>query len=276
MKTLLRRVDSLEQEIFRWLRQTITKRPCSLSDVQQYMLPLLLPATVFAAIIAVSAYFPYKEWKELEYLDKALVGSMSDVTKLEHEILPKFNWAIEARPDDSKLRNNRLMLLLRIGHLEDAKKDADRLIESYPDNPLWSQWVLHRTGIFVQQGLFENAQKEIDRMITLTDNNFWRFYACMLVESRGSGKKEEYLQCYRDVYTLCITKDKDIYAKPVYKDGSTDPFPVYVALMGEMPDAEKIVADYLESVRDKQLRSFWAGAFVSFTRKEFLRFVWDR
>lgn len=172
--------------------------------------------------LATSACFAQMKAEDFDDLEIAIVDSQGDESRLENEIIPRLDKAIEAHPDDPRL-------------------------------------IKHRLETFVQLGLLGNAKKDADRMIALTNSTSFRFLSCTLAESMGNGTKEDYLQCYRDVYLMYSTKVKDI-----------DFLHVLSASMGELPDAEKIRTDYLKSIQNEELRNWYVKDLVPFNRDSFL------
>jgi hypothetical protein len=130
-------------------------------------------AVFLIAGITFLCFAHYWQQKEVDDIDEAIFYSNMDRGRLKNEIIPRLNRAIKARPDNT------------------------RLIEL-------------RLGIFTRLGLLQKAKIDTDKMIDLTDNNGYRYFSCVLAESMGEGRKGEYIQCYRDVYALYGAKEIDI------------------------------------------------------------------
>lgn len=160
----------------------------------------------------------------------------SDFKNLEQAIM-------DAQPDENKLKNEILPQL-------------NRAIEDYPDD---ARLTRHRLTTLVNLGLLEKAQKDAARLIELADSVTVRFVACGLAESLGNITKEASLQCYRDLYIWYSSKVNTI-----------DSWCPTIALMGEMPEAEKIQAEYLKSEPSEELRRWYAENFIPFKRENFL------
>ncbi|MDR1396623.1 MAG: hypothetical protein LBJ14_02690 [Desulfarculales bacterium] len=172
--------------------------------------------------IAFLCFANYWQQKEVNDIEEAFAQSILDDDRLKNEIIPRLNRAIKARPDNT------------------------RLIEL-------------RLRIFAGLGLLQKAKIDTDKMIDLTNSNGYRYFSCLLAESMGEGRKDEYIQCYRDVYALYGTKEIDV-----------EGIRVFAALMGEVPDAENIRNLYLESITNQELRNWCADALVPFKREAFL------
>ncbi|MDR1397485.1 MAG: hypothetical protein LBJ14_07110 [Desulfarculales bacterium] len=172
--------------------------------------------------IAFLCFANYWQQKEVNDIDEAIFHSKLDHGRLKNEIIPRLNRAIKARNDNPRLIKLRLEM-------------------------------------FVTLGLLQNAKIDNDKMIDLTNSNDYRYFSCLLAESMGEGRKDEYLQCYRDVYALYSAEEKDI-----------NDCRVFAALMGEVPEAENIRDLYLESITNQELRRWCTDALVPFKREAFL------
>ena len=111
----------------------------------------------------------------------------------------------------------------------------DRAIEKYPND---TRLLNRRFDLYCRFGALKNAKKDLERLIALTDNNSYRFFDCILVESI-KGKTEETLACYRHVYEIQKAKPEKY-----------DIVLVLSALMAELSEAADLRTQYLDELKE--------------------------
>ena len=141
----------------------------------------------------------------------------------------------------------------------------DAEIAKHPGN---ERLLRYRFTILSQCGLLRSAKRDADAIVGLSDDNFFRLASCALGESLGERTHVENIECYRHVFTLEKARTE-----------KTDILHVWSAFMGELPEAESVLAECIENMgKEEVLRNDreWIiealkKQFLPFDRKKFLR-----